>query len=128
MKIRPFTPEDYPMVCEWWKYWRWDCFPLEWLPPFGAIISDDDHDICAAWLHRTDTPIALLEWYVSNPEAKDNREAAIKELTAFFCDAAQELGFEAVMVMAKNKHLINKLSDMGFTGEQDGMTHMIRIL
>lgn len=126
LKLRLYSPDDYPMVSDWWRAWRWDVLPQGYLPKLGVIASDENNDICAAWLYRTDSDFALVEWFISNPKAKKNRKEAIALAAGFLCDAAKEQGFKAVIVMVKNQHLIKNLKGLGFVGEQDGMTNMIK--
>lgn len=128
LETRLYQDSDYPMVAEWWRAWKWDVLPQECLPELGVIVSDGDTDICAAWLYRTDSAFALIEWVISNPKAKKYRKQAISELIGCLCWHAEKLGFKAVVTMVSHPSLIANMERLGFEGRRDGMTNLIRRL
>lgn len=77
MNSRWITTEDYDTLVEWWKFWRF-CPPTrEVLPDNGlsgiVVTDDDDKPICAGFIYYTNSPIAWIEFIVSNPEVKDKK-------------------------------------------------------
>jgi hypothetical protein len=128
ISVRMFKEEDYAQIVKWWEWWKWQAVPLDHLPKIGAIVSFNDVDVCAGWLYQTDSKIALLEWVVSNPQAKQGRGECLSALIDELCVAAKSLGFDSVITIAKNAHLLKRLQDHGFTGEEKQMTNLVRIL
>ena len=128
IRIRQYTPADYRMVCKWWKAWEWDCLPESSLPQTGAIASDGKHDICAAWLYRTDSDLALLEWFISNKDALENRKEAITAVIDYLCEQAHRMGVRTVISLAQNQHLLKALERQGFSGKREITFTVARVL
>jgi hypothetical protein len=126
--LRLYTTEDYPMVCEWWRAWKWDCVPQEALPEIGVIASDDTQDICCAWMYKTDSKIALLEWFISNPKAKKGREDAIAAVTESIAEIAKRQGFTSLVTFTKHPQLTNQMERLGFSGRADHVSNLARSL
>lgn len=124
-EIRLYTKADYPMLSEWWRGWKWPPVIEDWLPPLGAICSCDGKDVFAGFLVQTDISAAIIEWVVSNPAEKQNREECKTMLLDFLCHAAQAKGYSSVFVLTPSQHLIRSCEKMGFTGA-GGMTSVVR--
>ena len=128
MDVRYFVEDDYPMVCDWWKGWKWDAIPQFFLPKVGLIVSNGDVDICAAWIYRTDSSLCMFEFFISNPNAKkDKRSGAIEYLLEAMEAEARKYGYKAAFMSICNQSLIKKAKDAGFIGEETGMTNLTRI-
>jgi hypothetical protein len=86
MKIRWISNDDYATLVEWWKFWRFVPPTQEILPNNGlsglVVTDENDNMICAGFLYATNSPIAWIEFIVSNPNVKDKKirkERVIKE-------------------------------------------------
>lgn len=81
MKVRLYTPEDYPTVCAWWHRRKpgW-AIPEIFLPEVGFVVEYGGKPLCAAWLYEERKGlICWLAYTVSNP---DNRPGqSLKALT-----------------------------------------------
>ena len=126
--VRPYTAQDYDMVREWWTAWGWDILPENHLPTVGAIASHEGIDICAAWLYRTDSAFALLEWFVSAPKRHPLRKQALSSVTEELTAVAKYLGFSSVVTFTRNPHLLNLLRESSFEAESGNITSMVRVL
>lgn len=126
--LRLYTPEDYPMVCEWWKSWGWDCVPEHALPPVGVIAYDRTKDICCAWLYRTDSSVALLEWFISNRKATEHRRQAMSMVVDGISNIAKQNGFTSLVTFTKDPHLVRLMEEMGFSGRADHVSNLARSL
>ncbi len=77
MKVRWLKEEDYPILVEWWKFWRFFPPTQEILPSnglSGLVVTDENNCmICAGFLYATNSPIAWIEFIVSNPSVKDKK-------------------------------------------------------
>jgi hypothetical protein len=128
IEIRPYQDSDYSMVAEWWRAWGWEVLTPDYLPPIGAIVTVEGIDTCAAWLYRTDSSFALIEWVISNPRAKKRRKQALAELIGHLCWRAKNEGYKSVVSMVSHPSLIANMERLGFEGRKDGMTNLIRRL
>ena len=52
----------YDEIKSWWESWNFPTIPLVSLPDFGIMISNEEKNICNAWLYETNSNILLLEW------------------------------------------------------------------
>jgi hypothetical protein len=110
MTIRLYNHnQDYDTICRWFAAWGWPAIPQESLPKIGAI-----NDIAAAWLYQTDSDIALIEWFVTDKDAKDNREEAKQDIISFLTVAANRMGFKNVLTFIRNPNLIRSFEKNGF--------------
>lgn len=115
--IRLLTEDDYPVLCEWWKFWRFPAPPREFLPNNGTggiMISKDGIDICAGFLYGTNSRLAWLEYIVSNPKYRDNRAGAIQYLISELTRLAKETGYGAVFTSVKNENLVKHYEACGY--------------
>lgn len=123
MAPRSFTSADYPVVCQWWTARQWPQIPLMMLPRRGFIVDG----YCAGFLYLTDSPIAWLEWVVSNPDSdKIERQKALDNLISSLLNAAKEAGCKAVFSAANHPGLIERYKSHGFQVSDTGMTHVLR--
>lgn len=124
---RFFDPHrDYETVCGWWEAWGWPAMPLGSLSGCGVVVSVDGVDMCAAWLYRTDSDLALAEWFISNRTAKKGRKEAMSLLIETLCQLAQRMGARCLISTVRNASLIRALRAHGFGGEEGQMTNLVR--
>lgn len=130
MNIRKFDrKKDYILVLRWWKDWGWPALPLEALPQNGYIVENMGKPICAAWLYKTDSCLASIEWIISDAKAsREEREGTIELLFNKLFDIAKEEGFTMVFSSVKNLVLKNKMLDLGYQEGDINMTNMIKVL
>lgn len=129
MEWRFYQPEDHALVAQWWKAWEWPVMPPESLPPIGFIISNEGHDVCAAWLYRTDSNIGWLEWYITNKSApKSAKTGAIEYLIEIASETALQIGLGVLFSGVNHKNLIRKLESSGFKQTETGVTNFIKVL
>jgi hypothetical protein len=76
--MRPFVASDLQEVNAWCAAHGRDPLPAERLPPTGAIVPG----VACGFLYRTDSAVALLEAFITNPAATlRRRSAAVDEIT-----------------------------------------------
>lgn len=125
MKIEPVTQENYKVLVEWWKSHGWDAIPFDILPKIGYIINDN----VAGFLYSTDSTMAIMEWFISNPNStKEERNENLNILINFLSEIAKDLGFKTCFTYTVNKGLINKLENNGFLKTDENMVHLVRRL
>lgn len=116
METRLFDLErDYEPLTEWYSAWGYCPIPIELLPPYGMIVSNDGEDIGAVWLYITDGKIGLLEGGVLNPWApKSKRRGAHAFLIKKMTELAQEKGCLCVWVISKDQYITSVCKKQDF--------------
>jgi hypothetical protein len=106
MKVRFFTSEDYPMICKWWVDHRHDAVALECLSKTGIIVND----ICAGFLFKTDSAVALMEYIVSDPQSeKEFRRESLDHLIELLVSEAKKSGFSVIFTSFESIALCERL-------------------
>lgn len=132
MNSRWIATEDYDTLVEWWKFWRF-CPPTrEVLPDNGlsGIVVTDDNDtpICAGFIYYTNSPIAWIEFIVSNPDVKDKkiRHDSLVFLINELSGTALLNNRKVIYSSLKNENLMNKYVECGFQKGGSNTTEMIK--
>lgn len=110
------------MVAQWWNAHDWPEIPPEFLPTTGMIVPD----VAAGFLYFTDSKVAMIEWIVSNPKAK-NRDVyeAIVDIIRGLKSKARAEGYEAIFSYTKAKGLLKVFQKSEFKITDREMTHVI---
>ena len=126
IKAHPFKESYYKTACEWWEGHGWDAVPQVFLPVVGFVIEDDGIPRCMAWLKQENsTPIAMLEWLVTNPENTPRQTMrAIKAVTGTARDCAKAMGRVALFTYCKQPSLARVYENSGFQQTDSGMIHL----
>lgn len=128
-KVRLLTDEDYPVLENWWKFFRFPAPPKEYLPldgKGGIIITKDGIDICAGFIFFTNSKMAWLEYIVSNPEYREkDRKDAIQSVITELTEIAKRQGFKAVFTSLKHSNLIKHYEACGYSKGSNNTTEMI---
>jgi hypothetical protein len=118
MKLREFQPEQYDMVANWWDAHHWHAVPKEFLSKTGLLIEDEDGTYRAAiWLYRTDSPVMMAEWLVTNPDNSARESyAAVKKLLEDVKLIADGAG-AYLMTFLQDESLLKTFQKQGFEVE-----------
>ena len=129
--IRPLREDDYPQLCDWWKWFRFPAPPQDCLPANGlggVMVSKAGLDLCAGFLYFTNSKMCWLEFIVSNPEYRDkNRHEAIRLLIDELAGVAQRKGCKAIFSSIKRKSLVGHYEACGFA-KNEGTFEMVKLL
>lgn len=128
LHIRNFNAEkDYALLCEWWKAHNWEAIPFVWLPATGLMIEMDGVPICAGFLYRTDSVVAIFEYVISDPKADHKiKGLALDALIDAICLLAKSYGFSCVFSAFGNKRLAEKAQKHGFYIMGTDITNLMR--
>ena len=58
LKLRRLEESDYDTLVTWWKDWKWEAPPGDFLPENGTggfMVSNNDSDICAGFIYLTNS-------------------------------------------------------------------------
>lgn len=102
--IREFTADDYPMVASWWEGHGQYAPRIEFLPPLGIILFEEDEDgkrdIAALWLHLSlSCGVSFLEPAVSVPGLTVAKAAlAFRSGIEFLKKRASAMNYDLMLV------------------------------
>lgn len=126
--VRILTEEDYSLLCRWWKFWRFPAPTQEMLPnngTCGVMISKDGVDICAGFLYFTNSAMCWLEYVVSNPEVRENRDELIQQTIYELTMMAKAKGCKVVFTSIKHPRLIKHYEAVGYVQGSKGTVEMV---
>jgi hypothetical protein len=129
--IRRLEESDYDELVKWWKDWKWDAPPRDFLPENGTggfMVSNSDSDICAGFIYLTNSKIAWIEFVISNKQYKGkDRKDAIQFLINSLSAIAEESGAGYGYAVLKHKGLIEYYKNSGFNESDNNITEMVSI-
>ena len=131
LKLRRLEESDYDTLVTWWKDWKWEAPPRDFLPENGTggfMVSNNDSDICAGFICLTNSKIAWIEFIISDKQYKEeDRNEAIQFLINSLSGVAEETGAKYGYAILKNKSLMKYYEEANFTVTSDKNTEMITI-
>lgn len=97
--LRSRTENDYPMLCKWWEAHGWEPVLEAVLPKIGVIAEVNDEQVAAAFLYMDNSsPLAIIEWIVSNPESKPRDVvSSIIDIVNFLADEAKRFDYSFIL-------------------------------
>lgn len=128
MILIPYSKPLHGVLARWWDAHSWPVIPHDALPSTGMIACAEE-PVCAAFLYKTDSSIAWMEWFISDPQAEKRHvsiglDMIIEELSAF----AKEQGFKTIFTSMHHRGLIRRLERHGFKTQDTDVTQLMRIL
>jgi hypothetical protein len=133
LNIRRLEENDWPTLENWWNSWdEWVAPPRDFLPDNGTggfIVHNNNTPIVAGFIYFTNSKAALLEYIISNPEYREkDRGQAIEFLITAAENVLKDKGFKYVFSIGRNKHLINKHKNLGWTVDKKPSHEIIKVI
>lgn len=129
MDIKPFTMNDYETVGNWWKAQGWPVISPTSLSDTGFIVYENEVQILAGWVYKTNSDICLLEFIVANPEVRgEQRDQAFDLLFNVVSEYAKIFKFKSIFTSVENKGLMKRLEKNDFKVMDKNMTNYLRSL
>jgi len=137
IQIRPYVPEDYPMLASWWSAHKWEAVPEAILPGLGVVAyhrekagETEAFPLCAAFLYMSNSNgVCWMEWLVSNPKAQGMETIrAINAVVTFMEQEAKRLGYGVMLTACRQESLGRIYQKIGFQVTDRNVTHMIKII
>lgn len=127
--VRPYQETDYPTFAKWWEGHNFQPVPAQILPILGNVACKDGAPIAAAWLYTdTTTPVAMLEWIVTDPENNPKISAVgITHVVQSLKAAAAAAGFPIILSSCRQDSLARLMEKTGFERTDENVTHLISI-
>jgi len=114
------------MLLRWWGEHKMEIPPMEIILPNTGYICDE---AAAGFLYLTNSPVAVIEWVVSNPFTdKKVRNAALEELIDHLCMQAKLSHHSIVMTMTSVNSFAKRLERLEFTANDHKVTHLMRAI
>lgn len=127
--IHRFHPDNYELICKWWKKRNFPCPMLEHIPPTGFIVSLGTVQICAGFLCKTDSNTAIIWHLASNPDCdKELRQSSIDFLIRFMVDQAKSEHFSLVCFSTNIPKLGERVQKLGFMKFDENVTVYGRVV
>lgn len=131
-QIRQLKEEDYEMLYEWWKGWRWSVPPPRNILPDnlneGIMVQHQNTDVCAGFLYSTSSSsMFYMEFIVSNPNVKDKdvRSKSLEYLIQGLLTLAEAAGASVVFTVSRNPSVLKKYEENGFIQGSKNSTEMV---
>lgn len=123
MTVRNYKFSDYEEVARWWKAHDWPALEPRMLSEAGLVVEG----LCAGWLYKTDSCIALLEWVVGNPDAdKELRSEALDLLIKTAKNMAKNQGYSLMFTFTSHPALIKRMHEKhAFEITDNKMTNLV---
>lgn len=114
--MRLFEADDYPILQGWFQKRGMKAPPYSYLPKVGFI----DDFYAAGFLIQTDTPIAVIDFIISNQSSNvAERADAVASVVSRLMAEAKRRGFKAIHCTTKFRSIGRLAKSFGFypTGE-----------
>lgn len=109
--MRQFQHTDTAQIKQWLHDRRLEPFPYAFLPDTGFIVDD----VACGFLLTTNSKIAYLEFFFSNPNApKDKRREAIKNIASALITYAKANKYKIIRIDSKVESILNTAKSIGF--------------
>lgn len=129
MQWRYYTPADHEMIAEWWNGWKWRVIPPASLPVIGAIAYNIEKPLAAAWLYRSDSCVAMIGFFITNPDSSARqRNAALKTVVKALTDTAFEAGYTTVFATVIKEGLAKLIESQGFNYREENSINLFKVL
>ena len=130
--VRKLTEQDYSMLVDWWKWWRWSPPSKNLLPDNGTggiIIEKNNIPVVAGFLYFTNSEMVLLEWIVSNPKYKESdRKDAIEMLINVSEQVCRKENKKYMFTIGRSKHLRETHEKLGWSVDSKSSYEIIKNL
>jgi len=130
--VRFLKEDDYEVLCQWWKAFRFTAPPRDFLPENGTggiMVQKDGVNVVAGFVYFTNSAIAWSEFIISNFDYKDkDRKEAIKILIYELNELSKSKGSKYVYTVVKNQNLKKIYQEMGYSNGSVKVDEMVLVL
>jgi hypothetical protein len=126
-KLEKVNETHLSMLNSWAESFSLPPMPSSFLPKNGFLVYVDNIPVMAGFLYLTDSSIAFLENFISNPVSnKDQRRLAISKMLEASVLYAKEKSYTALYARSSLPSLLSTLEDSGFQEVTTNCSLMIR--
>lgn len=118
--------KHFDLLRIWWHERKFPQIPVHLLPQTGLVVeSDDGVPICAGFMFRTDSPVAIINHLVSDPTyEREARSMAVDLLIMDLVGIAKSMGYLMVTGATNLSRLTERYQKLGFKCYDDRVTHV----
>lgn len=122
IRVRKVESKDLNEIKSWYLK-RGIVFDTSYLPKFGLIADG----ICAGFLYRTDSTLAVVGNLVSDPDSdRETRSQALDLLIEMLYSRARFEGFKRVTAASNLNSVKKRLVSLGFTPGDEKVDHFYK--
>lgn len=109
--MRLYEADDYAVLKSWFQARGMATPPPSALPALGVIVDN----AAAGFLIQSDTSVAVIDFYISNPKIEAHRrDAALDHVTETLFKHAKRLGFKYVKCTTRLEAIAKRAKTHGF--------------
>jgi hypothetical protein len=121
MRLKKFRPENLEEVNVWHSLRKMGALRKDMVPNIGYYVPG----IAAGFIYRTDSCMAFLDGFISNPLTdKAEREIALDKITEALLDSADRLGYHIVLAMTQNDKIRERCKKYKFVPKGEHSLYM----
>jgi hypothetical protein len=123
MNVRQVKAEDHNVINNWWIEWGYKLSPsLDMLPNNGLdgfVCEKNEKIICAGFVYTTNSSIAVLEWFISDPKYKNiDLHDAIEKIALECFKMAKDNGAKVIITNSNKRGILKAASNLGCSIEE----------
>ncbi len=124
LDVRAYTPDrHFELIKSWFDKRKFPAPDPDLLPPTGCVIYMGEIPMCAGFLFKTDTPVAVIAHLIADPDTgKSDRSNAVDYLLITLQWAARDLGFKHVMCSSNLPQVCARFEKVGFLKGDENVT------
>jgi hypothetical protein len=130
LKIRKLKKEDLETINKWWDAWpKWERPPENFLPDSGLVVESKEQMITAAFIYLTNSKVALLEWFISDPKYReDNRQLAIELIITGAEEMLKTMDYKYLFSITSHEKLIKTQQKLGWSKDEKPSYELVKII
>ncbi len=130
LNIRRLEKKDLEIINTWWDAWpKWERPPENFLPDTGLVVESQDQMITAAFIYLTNSKVALLEWFISDPSyRKENRQLAIELLITGAEEMLKSMDYKYLFSITSHEKLIKTQQKLGWSKDEEPSHELVKII
>jgi len=130
LNIRKLEKKDLEVINTWWDAWpKWERPPENFLPDSGLVVESKKQMITAAFIYLTNSKVALLEWFISDPDYREeDRQLAIELLITGAEEMLKTMDYKYLFSITSHEKLIKTQQALGWSKDPDPSYELVKII
>lgn len=125
MDISEYKTSHYQELKGFWSQYGWSAPSEDLLPRKGYVAIHDGKIVAAAFVYRSCSGMAMLDWVIGNKEAEAQvRGKGVYKAVQACKDYAKQEGFKVLYTITGNKNLQETYRMIGFQDMEQNITSM----
>ena len=121
--LKRYSAKDYGLIRDWASMRQENAIDAKYLPKLGLV----SQGVAVGFLQQTNTPIAYLEFFMTNPQANAfKRGKALQDIAKGLLEIAKTKNIDIVQMNSKHASLLHLGKTLGFK-ETLARVHVLRL-